>query len=258
MKKLLTPLMVGSLLIAAIAGSRAAPFANFAQMFPTAENFSFSGGNSGTLTSSMNPVFFTFGSGSGFSLAQPLLANQQIGANLNLTAVANGSPAIGGIQTTQQFGAVDFTFLTGASQTVNGVFIPAGAILLHGTANAAFPTPPLNQSAVLDGSSPSETFHAPLQGFPNLVTFNSDFIDFTGATGNGFSFGLSGAFTTTSNGLFGLSFNNFSAAGAGTLFSTASPPQVPEPNAVALFASLGVSGSLVVLHRRGRRGVKRA
>lgn len=254
MKKLLMPLMAGSLLLSAIAGSQAATFAQFLQTNGTAQNFSFSGSNSGVLTSAADPVQFRFASGSGFTLAQPGLADQNISAVLNLSATANGNPAIlAGGQTTQQFSLVDFTFITTANQTVNGVFIPAGTVLLHGVDNALSLVPPLNASAVLDGSTTSATFHAPLTGFPNTIQFMSDYINFAGATNNGFAYSLTPGFTTTSVPPFGLFINPFTAAGTGTFTSTASP--VPEPGTVALLSSLCVCGSVFGVRRLRRRKV---
>jgi len=247
MKKLLAPVMVGGLLFATICGSNAATFAQFLQMNGSAQNFSFSGGNSGTLTANMDPVFFRFASGSGFALTQPALADQDIGANLNLTATANGAFAINaGGQTTQQFNLVDFTFLTAANQTVNGVFIPAGTVLLHGTANTAAP-PPLNATTVLDGSTTSATFHSPLTGFPNTITFSSAYINFFNSSQPGFAYSLTPGFTTTLVPPFGLSINAFTAAGTGTFTATSG---VPEPGSMALAAGLGVCGTVMALRRR--------
>jgi len=248
MKKLLAPLLAGGLLLGSIVGSQAATFAQFLQM-TGAQNFTFTGGNTGTLTSTMNPIFFQYKSGSGFAIAAPLDTN--IGANLTFTATANGAPTIPGANS-QQFTLTNFTITTGAAQTVGGQLIPMGTVLLSGTTSAT------NPAGLMQAGTNSSTFLVPAPApAPNGLNFSSAFINFAGATQNGFSLSLTpGATTSVVGGL--LQINAFTAAGTGTFFSTPAANAVPEPGSLALFAGLGVTGSLMVLRRRTRRGVKRA
>ena len=151
MNKLLAPLMAGGLLLSSIACSQAATFAQFLQM-TGAQNFTFSGGNTGTLTSNADPIFFQYKSGSGFAIGAPL--DQSIGANLTFTATANGAPTIPGANS-QQFTLTSFSITTGAAQMVGGVLIPTGTVLLSGSTAAS------NPAGILNAGQLSSTFFVP-------------------------------------------------------------------------------------------------
>jgi hypothetical protein len=259
MKKLLTPLLAGSLLVGAIAGSQAATFAQFNQMFAS-NDFSFApGSNTGSLVNNGGAVFLTFLPGSGFTLSNPALAGNEIGANLTFSATGNGSglQVVPGGADVQNLNSVTFTFKTGAAQTINGVLVPAGTILLAGTATAPTPTG-VAGTLTANGVPPAQpNGSAATIGVPaGTPVFTSQIIDFTGSSSRNFGFSFSNANITTGGAFPFTFFNPFSAAGTGTFSAQANP--VPEPGSLALFAGLGVTGSLVALRRRSRRGVKRA
>jgi len=253
MKRLLVPLMAGSLLVGAILNSQAATFAQFLGQ-TGAENVLFTGGSTGNLTTVAggDPVFFQFKSQSGFAIAAPL--DTDIRAILTFTdAQANGLPAqTPGGNPTQPFRSGSFEIRSQTNQTINGVNFTAGQLLLSGVNSLV--NPPV--AAVLTGSGGSATFRAPLQGFPNAIVYSSPFIDFTNATGNAYAFSLTltnpPGITTSGSGLT-LAINPFSAAATGTFTSNA----VPEPGSFALLAGLGVCGSLFAFRNRARRGTKR-
>jgi hypothetical protein len=250
MKKLLMPLVAGGLLIGTIAGSQAATFAQFLQQ-TGAQNFTFSGGNAGTLSTTADPVFFQFKSGSGFTIL-PGLLDQNINAVLTFSATANGSPAINaGGSPTQQFLNTNFTFTSVGTQTIGGVTIAPGTVLLSATNNAV--VPPI--AATLSGGAQSSTFSAPVGTFPNNIVYSSAFINFAGTTNPGFAYSLTPGLTTSGAGPT-LAINPFTAAGTGTFTATAAPAAVPEPGSLAFVAGIGVCGSALAFRRRARRAAR--
>jgi len=244
MKKLFASLMAVGLLVGVAAVSQAATFAQFQQVTGD-QNFTFNGGgNTGTLSSTNDPILFQFKSGSGLNITAP--TGIDILADLTFSAQGNGTvvTAVGGPQVMQN---VSFSILAHGAQTIGGQLIPNGALLLSGNTGAN-PT-----AGNLSGGPNSASIFVPIQPpFPNTLVFMSNYINFAGSPTQlmtGFSIGLTPGLTYSPNTppAIGLHINPFSSAAAGT-FSA-----VPEPGSIALFSSLAVCGSVFGFNRLRRR-----
>jgi hypothetical protein len=249
MKKVLIPLVTGSLLLGSVMMSSAGTFAQFIEQ--TGGNaFSFTGGNAGTLSTTNTLVFFQFKSTGGIATLQPTPFDVNISGRLTFSAVANGTPATAGSNPSQQFGTTGFTFTSAANQGVGGVFIPAGTNLLTGTVTPSglplvagtLSGPNGGSSATYSGSDVN-----PPPGFANDVTFSSAYLDFTGSFNDAYAYSFSSVSPSyTLGGAFPFQFiNPFTAAGTGTFSSDV----VPEPGLMALMAGMGVFGSLLAFRR---------
>jgi hypothetical protein len=173
---------------------------------------------------------------------------------ITLSAIANGTPALGGANPSQQFETTHFTFTTTSAQTVGGVLIPSGANLLTGTATpsgfvlvaSTLSGPDNGSSATFSGSDVT-----PPPGFANMVTYTSDYLNFTGATENAYAYSFTNVTPFYSiGGSFPFQFiNPFTAAGTGTFSANA----VAEPNGIVMMAGMGLCGSLLAFRRMRRR-----
>jgi len=182
------------------------------------------------------------------------LVGRIIKAKLKLTAVQSsaGSSSAGNAQ--ESFKTIMMQFVADGAQTIGGdVHIANGANLL--TVKSGFITGLAQQGGVLAGkiTGPSHpTKGSPgLNGadttsvtgvFDNVVTFTSDFINFTGAADK--NYGLSFSNATPYFGLHGgfpNFLNDFTANGTGTFSATF----VPEPGTTAMFIGLMTSGEIM-------------
>jgi len=253
MKKVLIPLVAGSLLLGSVMMSNAGTFAQFIEQ--TGGNaFSFTGGNAGTLSTTNTLVFFQFKSTGGITTLQPTPFDANISGRLTFSAIANGTSATAGSNPSQQFGTTSFTFTSAANQVVGGILIPAGTNLLTGTVTpSGFPLVAGTLSGPNGGSSAtySGSDVNPPPGFANNVTFSSAYLNFTGSFNDAYAYSFSSVSPFFSlGGAFPFQFiNRFTAAGSGTFSSDV----VPEPGSIALLAGMGITFGGIAFSRRRRR-----
>lgn len=207
-------------------------FANFTQDTGADKSFQFTntGGfltqNTVTLATAI-PVNFTFLVPTSSTL---ISVGTPVAANLTITSVMNGPATVGTFNATQRLSSVQMTFIgTGALAGQNLLTVFSSTGTLTGTFGAS--------TAGL-----SETNN----GGAQVVSFSSDFLDFSGSTQRNYSLPLNNLDPIFSAG--GGSINNFTSNATGQF---ASNGIVPEPTSMALF-TLGTLG-FVVLRRRSAR-----
>jgi len=215
------------------------------------------------LSTTALPIVFQYkGSPDGPIASAPL--NVDIFGTLTFTTSSVGGAIPSGTQAIEAFAPVSFSF-TATGQTIGTFVIPAGANLLTGTTTFFSPPPPppavngFNAlSGTLGASSASfsgsdvniNMFGNPTAPIAQRVNYSSTYINFNTAFNKAFAYSFSSV-----QPIYGISgpppggfINPFTAAGSGTFSAV-----VPEPGAIAMLASLGVTGSLLVGRRLRRR-----
>jgi hypothetical protein len=216
------------------------------------------------------PAEFEFNSASGMpTTLQPTPFNQFINANLSYSATtpaistgdAYALAGLGGAGE-QQFSQIVLDITANGAQTIDGIDIPNGALLLSMTAGQK--APPNEVGGILTGISGahSATFSGGTSPSGDTIVFNSDYLDFTsispdvydGAYALSYS-GLEALPMTDPNPGFEISgplFNqyiqSFEAETTGTFSATLN--EAPEPGVISMLGGLAVTAGVLRLRRR--------
>jgi len=239
MKKILTSVLAGALVLGAISASSAYSMNPFASYLFQEGNKPYQFTNAGVASSfgvttpGGVPVTFKFSTGS--AVAQDLIANgygSLVGVDIAATLVQlDASAPVGGISN----GFVE----QGMTDVAFKIVDAQNKVLLSGTSDFGL----LSGNKGGSNGSLEATDDVPIDN----VTFASDFVDLGGPKYVAQAYSIT---TTSQDPKFALDSNGWLKTSTGAYNGNFSIAEVPEPGTLAMLIGFGVSGSLFVIRRR--------